>query len=89
MTALAVAGAGGWPAPPDPMFARDPEAIWFEQMHEPGIKAIDRVPCTRCHLRGHVAGDPERCLYYRGSFGLGGTAAAAQEQSQWQLSRRR
>jgi hypothetical protein len=22
----------------------------------------DLVPCTRCHLRGHKAGDPDRCL---------------------------
>jgi hypothetical protein len=37
----------------------------------------DLTPCTRCHLRGHVAGDPDRCLYYRGSYGLGGHAAVA------------
>jgi hypothetical protein len=30
VTALALAGTGGGSmAPPDPMFARDPEAIWF------------------------------------------------------------
>lgn len=38
----------------------------------------DVTPCTRCALRGHVAGDPDRCLYYRGSFGLGGQAAQTQ-----------
>lgn len=44
----------------------------------------DLVPCTRCGLRGHVAGDPDRCLYYRGNFGLGGQAAQAIEAAQWQ-----
>jgi hypothetical protein len=39
----------------------------------------DVTPCARCGLRGHVAGDPDRCLYYRGSFGLGGQAAQAGE----------
>jgi hypothetical protein len=34
------------------------------------LKPEDFVPCTRCGLRGHVAGDPERCLAER-SLGLG------------------
>jgi hypothetical protein len=24
--------------------------------------AAAEAPCARCHLRGHVAGDPERCI---------------------------
>jgi hypothetical protein len=43
------------------------------------LRRADRIPCTRCGLRGHVAGDPDRCLYYRGSLGLGGQAAQAGE----------
>lgn len=43
----------------------------------------DLIPCARCGLRGHVAGDPDRCLFYRGSLGLGGSAYAAQDQAQW------
>jgi hypothetical protein len=43
----------------------------------------DLRPCTRCGLRGHVAGDPDRCLYYRGSFGLGGQAAQAADEAHW------
>lgn len=41
------------------------------------LRRADLTPCTRCGLRGHVAGDPDRCLYYRGSLGLGGQAAVA------------
>jgi hypothetical protein len=42
------------------------------------LRRADRIPCTRCALRGHVAGDPDRCLYYRGGYGLGGQAAQTQ-----------
>lgn len=27
------------------------------------MRPEDLVPCTVCHLRGHVAGDPEKCLH--------------------------
>lgn len=47
------------------------------------LTAADFVRCTRCRLRGHLAGDPDRCLVYRGSYGMGGQAAAAQDQAQW------
>jgi hypothetical protein len=89
-------------APPDPMFARDPEAIWFARPEdlEPApvapspppkvgrprkevtaarweLGGADVTPCTRCKLRGHVAGDPDRCLYYHGSLGMGGQSDQA------------
>jgi len=48
----------------------------------------DLVPCTRCGLRGHTAGDPDRCLWYRGSLGLGGQARMAADQGQWGSSGR-
>lgn len=35
-----------------------------------GMREEDLIPCTRCSLRGHVAGDPERCIGLRGT-GLG------------------
>jgi hypothetical protein len=38
---------------------------------------LDVVPCTRCGLRGHVAGDPDRC-YQRISLGLGGSQLRGQ-----------
>jgi hypothetical protein len=54
------------------------EAIDARKEGRGGLAPIDLVPCTLCGLRGHLAGDPDRCLYYRGSFGLGGQAAQAQ-----------
>jgi hypothetical protein len=44
------------------------------------LKPADLIPCTRCGLRGHVAGDPDRCLYYHGSLGMGGQSWSAQQQ---------
>jgi Zn ribbon nucleic-acid-binding protein len=40
------------------------------------LKPIDLVPCTRCNLRGHEPGDPDKCLqssklYQRGAGGAG------------------
>lgn len=26
------------------------------------LSEADHIHCTRCHIRGHVAGDPERCI---------------------------
>lgn len=26
------------------------------------MRIADVIPCTRCHLRGHIAGDPDRCI---------------------------
>ena len=37
-----------------------------------GLSKADLIPCTRCGLRGHVAGDPDRC-YQQISLGLGGS----------------
>ena len=36
-----------------------------------GLRPIDLVPCKACSLRGHVAGDPDRCLQPV-KLGLGG-----------------
>lgn len=47
------------------------------------LRAADLVPCTRCGLRGHTAGDPDRCLYYHGSLGLGGQAATTVRAALW------
>jgi hypothetical protein len=41
------------------------------------LGGADVTPCTRCKLRGHVAGDPDRCLYYHGSLGMGGQSDQA------------
>ena len=36
------------------------------------LTGVDVVPCSRCGLRGHEAGDPEKCLHPRDpSAGLG------------------
>ena len=35
------------------------------------MRPIDLVPCKACSLRGHVAGDPDRCLQPV-KLGLGG-----------------
>ena len=58
------------PADPDD----EPES-GFDCRSERSLKPADFRACTRCGLRGHVAGDPDRCLFYRGGFGLGGQAA--------------
>jgi hypothetical protein len=56
----------------------------FNSKSTRALKDEDLVPCSRCGLRGHVAGDPVRCLYYRGSFGLGGQASiGAEHPSTW------
>jgi hypothetical protein len=34
------------------------------------LSGADLIPCTRCRLRGHTAGDPDKC-YQPVSFGLG------------------
>lgn len=26
------------------------------------LRLVDLIPCTYCGLRGHVAGDPDRCI---------------------------
>jgi hypothetical protein len=36
------------------------------------LTEADMIPCTLCGLRGHVAGDPDRC-YQQISLGLGGS----------------
>jgi hypothetical protein len=85
VTALALAGAGQEavvllpppelprPRPPNPP-GRPPAGL--PRTRE--LDGVDVTPCARCGLRGHVAGDPDRCLFYRGSFGLGGQGAAAE-----------
>lgn len=50
-------------------------------VHERGcapyhMRAIDVIPCARCGLRGHVAGDPDRCLFGSATRGLGGEMAS-------------
>ncbi len=35
------------------------------------LAAVDLTPCTRCKLRGHTAGDPDKCLVTREMPGLG------------------
>ena len=39
------------------------------------LDPIDKIPCPRCHLRGHEAGDPDRCLIGNASAGLGSSLA--------------
>lgn len=34
-------------------------------MRHDGVGSLDVIPCTKCGLRGHVAGDPDRCLVSR------------------------
>jgi hypothetical protein len=41
------------------------------------LEPLVRVPCTTCGLRGHVAGDPDRC-YQPISLGLGGSQLRGQ-----------
>jgi hypothetical protein len=41
------------------------------------LTSADVVACTRCGLRGHVAGDPDRC-YQQISLGLGGSQLRGQ-----------
>lgn len=43
--------------------------------HNTPLREVDVTPCTRCGLRGHLAGDPDRCLFYRGSLGMGGQSS--------------
>lgn len=38
------------------------------------LTGVDLVPCARCGLRGHVAGDPDRCLRASGAAGIGSQA---------------
>ena len=40
------------------------------------LGGADLVPCAACGLRGHAAGDPERCLHGSATQGLGGQAWA-------------
>lgn len=42
------------------------------------LTEVDMIPCTLCGLRGHVAGDPDRC-YQQISLGLGGQLRHARE----------
>lgn len=51
--------------------AREPnDGSWEHADTQGTLRPEDFVPCTRCHLRGHVAGDPDRCLVLHVS-GLG------------------
>jgi hypothetical protein len=69
------AGVGQEPALSRRRRRRSTVETYRERWH---LKRADLVPCTRCGLRGHKAGDPDRCLQYRGSLGLGGQAWQAQ-----------
>lgn len=56
----------------DPVRRRGPRAGRLERQawkHDP----LDVIPCTSCGLRGHLAGDADRCLprWYAGSMGMG------------------
>jgi hypothetical protein len=72
------AGVGQKPA----LFRRGGAGGPGRPVNAENMTRADLVPCTRCGLRGHVAGDPDRCLRYTGSLGLGGQAWQAQGASQ-------
>lgn len=52
------------------------QAIADENEPTAGLKPLDFIMCIRCGLRGHVPGDPDRCLFGSALRGLGGEQGA-------------